>query len=175
MAKEKEQVRRSFYRPHKRVQEHGRLFNVHTGEYTTPPSMTKQEFRKESDINNIIKSYSPQAMRNLIAQAAAAGRYEDLPDTYDFQESLHLVEQARAAFMTLPAHVRDRFGQDPARFLAFTSDVNNRQEMANLGLIKQAESSAPIPVTIITNGDAAPSKAPQETNNNTTTNNQPKA
>lgn len=129
-------VKRTFYRPHERVQYAGELVNPHTGEVTRPPSMTKQEFVKECDVNNVIKSYSPRAMAVMIAENAARARYEDLPDEIDFQASIDLVRQAEASFMTLPAKVRDRFGQDPAQFLAFLSNPENVDEARALGLLK---------------------------------------
>lgn len=136
---------RTFYRPHKRIQYTGELVDPHTGQVTTPPSMTKQEFVKECDVNNVIKSYSPRAMAAMVAENAARARYEDLPDHIDFQESMNLVRQAEATFMTLPAKVRDRFGQDPTQFLAFLSDPANLEEARKLGLAKPAPVVPPAP------------------------------
>lgn len=127
-------TKQTFYRPHARVQEHGYLINPHTGDVTTPPSLTKQEFKREADINNILKQYSKTGMLTHLNVRAAQGMYADLPDALDFQESLHLVRQAEATFMTLPAKLRDRFGNDPAQFLAFCSDPRNLEEMRELGL-----------------------------------------
>lgn len=135
----------TFYRPHKRVQYTGELVDPHTGQVTRPPSLTKQEFVKECDVNNVIKSYSPRAMAALIAENAARARYEDLPDEIDFQQSMQLVRDAEAAFMTLPAKVRDRFGQDPAQFLAFISDRANIEEARALGLVKPLPPEPPSP------------------------------
>jgi len=126
---------RSHYKPHKRVTEDGYIMLAH-GELVRPPSMTKQEFLKESDINNILKQYSVSGMLTHVSAKAAMGAYQDLPDAIDFQESLHQVEAARAAFMTLPAKLRARFDNEPAEFLAFASDPANLEEMRTLGLAK---------------------------------------
>lgn len=136
-------AKHSNYRPHKRVQELGDLVNVHTGQVTTPPSMTKQEFVREADINNIIKQYSQSGMLSHVNAKAAQGAYQDLPDSIDFQESLHIIQAAEAAFMTLPAKVRDRFGQDPQQWLAFMEDPNNNDEIRTLGLAKPLEEAPP--------------------------------
>lgn len=125
MAKEKH----SNYRPHKRVQEHGEL-----ADGTIPPTMTKQEFIAECDINNIIKQYSETGMLNHVNARAQAGAYTDLPDAYDFQESLETVMAAETAFMTLPSKLRERFNNEPAEFLAFCSDEANLPELRKLGL-----------------------------------------
>lgn len=127
-------TKHTFYRPHARVQEKGELINPHTGDITTPPSLTKQEFKREADINNILKQYSKTGMLTHLNVRAREGMYADLPDAVDFQESLHLVRQAETTFMTLPAKLRDRFGNDPAEFLAFCSDPRNLDEMRELGL-----------------------------------------
>jgi len=127
-------VRVSFYRPHRRVTEDNLFTDPTTGELTYMPSMTKQEFQHECDINNVIKSFSTTGMFKHVSARAAQGAYQDLPDAFDFQESLHQVQMARDAFMTLPSKVRSRFGNDPAEFLAFTHDPENKAELAALGL-----------------------------------------
>lgn len=144
------------YRPHKRVQYTGELVNPHTGQVVRPPSMTKQEFVRETDINNVIKSYSQTGMVNHINAKAAQGAYQDLPDAFDFQESLHIIKQAEEAFMTLPAKVRDRFGQDPAEFLAFLNNPENADEARKLGILKPQE-AAPPPIKVeVTNPEKPP-------------------
>lgn len=151
------QPRRTFFRPHKRVQYDGTLFDHRTGEFVTPPSMTKQEFKKECDINNILKQYKVTGMVSHISEKARLGTYEDLPDPLDFQESLGLVEEARRSFMTLPAKIRDRFGQDPVRFLEFVADPANAKELVELGLATAPPAPAPEPAS----ASEAPSEPPK--------------
>lgn len=152
----------SNFRPHKRVQEHGDLVNPHTGEAVTPPSMTKQEFVRESDINNIVKHFSPRHMAVMTQQVAMTGRYEDLPDGVDYQESLHLVAEAKATFMTLPAKVRDRFGHDPAEFLVFIANPDNAKEARELGLLKPVEAPPqPLRVEVVNPAPGSPQDGPQ--------------
>lgn len=137
----------SHFRPHARVQFDGGMLDYVTGEVVYPPSRTKQEFQKECDINNIIKSFSTSGMMRHVSAKAAQGAYEDLPDAMDFQESLAVVEQAAASFMTLPAKVRDRFRNEPAEFLAFMADEANKDEMLALGL-RQVAPPPPPPVKV---------------------------
>lgn len=136
-------VLRAHYRPHARVYYTGEIINPHSGEVTVPPSMTKQEFVRECDINNIIKAFSRTGMLNHVSARAAEGAYQDLPDNIDFQESLAVIEHAEAAFMTLPAKVRDRFGNEPERFLAFMADPANKDEIYELGLAVRPAQEAP--------------------------------
>lgn len=135
---------RSHFKPHKRVTEDGIIELAH-GELVRPPSMTKQEFVRECDINNILKQYSVSGMLNHINSKASQGTYADLPDAVDFQDSLHQVEAARAAFMTLPSKLRARFDNEPAQFLAFVGDPANLDEMRKLGLAKPAPEEPPAP------------------------------
>lgn len=143
-------AKRTFYRPHPRVTFDNDLVDRATGEVIYPPSMTKQEFAGECDINNIIKSFSATGMIRHVSARAAEGRYEDLPDPLDFQESLAIIAQATDSFMTLPAKIRDRFEQDPAKFLSFVSNPSNLDEMRALGIAK------PLPPPQAENGSTEP-------------------
>ncbi|QCQ84815.1 internal scaffolding protein [Blackfly microvirus SF02] len=113
----------------------GELVDPFTGEIYRPPAMTKQEFRDECDINNIIKEYLVTGQIQHISARAAAGAYLDLPSSVDLQESLHIQMAATAAFAGLPSRVRDRFANDPGQFLAFFENPDNRAEAAALGLL----------------------------------------
>lgn len=137
-------AKRSFYHPHGRVLYTGELVDPYTGEVTTPPSMTKQSFAAECDINNIIKSFSITGMVNHINQNASKGAYVDLPDPIDFQEAIHTVEGANQAFMSLPSKIRDRFNSDPVKFLEFLSNPENANEARSLGILNPLPPPPPI-------------------------------
>lgn len=137
-----------FYHPHERVRYTGELVNPATGEVFTPPSMTKQEFKRECDINNIVRDFQVTGMVTHINARAQQGQYIDLPSDLDFQNSIEVVTRARESFMSLPSKIRDRFGNDPAQFLNFMADPEKLAESYELGLrvkpqAPQAPSSAP--------------------------------
>lgn len=123
------------YTPHSRITSDGTLINPHTGEIFRPVPRTKQSFLNQCDINNIIKEFSITGQITHMSAQAARGAYLDLPDAMDYQTSLNLLQQASEAFQSLPAKVRDRFGNDPAQFLAFCGDPANRKEMGEMGLL----------------------------------------
>lgn len=158
MATNGKTVLRSFYRPHARVQEDGGMVNHVTGEVTYPPSMTKQEFQAECDINNILKHFSATGMLRHVSAKAATGAYQDLPDAVDFQESLHTVQRATEAFMTLPSKLRARFDNEPAEFLAFVTDPANADELRTLGLAEQLREIVPTPVMVVNGQPAEPTQ-----------------
>jgi len=140
----------SFYRPHRRVTEDNLHSDPVTGELVPMPSMTKQEFQYECDINNVIKQFKPHHMQQMLAQNLASGMYVDLPEAYDYQDALHLVKEAERQFLSVPSKVRERFGHDPAAFLAFTQNPDNLEEMRQLGLAKPAPvEPGPVEVKIV--------------------------
>lgn len=127
-----------------------------TGEF--PPSMTKQEFVEECDINNIIRAFSLTRQITHINAQAAQGAFLDLPDAPDFQAGLNDVIRAQQAFAALPSMVRNRFENDPGQFLAFMDDPANNAEIVQLGL----GTSVP-PVVPSNQVDGGAGKAPEET------------
>lgn len=144
---------RSFYRPHKRVTFDNEYIDPVTGEVAKMPSMTKQEFKYESDINNVIKQFKPHHMRELLNQVLASGKFEDLPDVVDYQEALHMTAEAERTFMSIPSKVRERFGHDPAIFMAFAQDPKNQDELRTLGLAPPLPPPAPPVEVKIVPGD----------------------
>lgn len=135
-----EQPMRDFYYPHPR------LYAPETTELgEVLPSMTKQEFIEQCDINNIIKSFSKTGQITHISAKARQGAYMDLPDPTDFQEALHIVADAQNSFATLPSKVRERFDNDPGKFLNFITDPRNEAEARDLGLL--TPKATPLPDT----------------------------
>lgn len=122
------------FTPHAPVGADGSLVNPVTGEVTYPPTMTKQSMAAQCDINNILKQFKMTGVISHISVHASKGTYQDLPESLDFQESLHTVKRAQDAFASLPSKVRNRFDNDPALFLMFCSDPANAAELVELGL-----------------------------------------
>lgn len=128
----------SFYTPHDRV----------TIDCSDMPSMTKQEFKDECDINTILKQFTLTGMIDHINSSPA--QWLDLPDVTDYQASLALVADAAEAFASLPSKVRDEFGNDPARFLDAFGDPAKADRLRELGLLN------PLPASPSPGSPAAP-------------------
>lgn len=150
----------SFYHPHARVTFKNEIIDPATGEVANPPSMTKQSFVAECDINNILKQFKTSGMLSHVNAQAAQGRYMDLPTEVDFQESLNTVIQAEDAFASLPSKLRSRFGNDPSEFLAFCTDPANKDEMRTLGLLNPLSPSPPPEPPASVASDPLPSPPP---------------
>jgi len=103
--------------------------------------LTHQSFKDECDINTIMGRYlKTGVLPENLTQAEA--QYLDVSDV-DFQAAAELVAGAKSLFEQMPSSIRNRFDNDPAKLLAFTSDVKNRQEAAQMGLLS-AEATAAI-------------------------------
>ncbi|AXH75075.1 MAG: internal scaffolding protein [Microviridae sp.] len=94
---------------------------------------TKQEFKDECDINILMNQYmNTGEMPNINERAP---QYLDVSGI-EFQESMQFVAGAQTLFNELPSILRNRFNNDPSLFLDFVHNPANRQEMAELGLLK---------------------------------------
>lgn len=112
----------------------------------TKPSLTRQEFKEQCDLERIIKRFAqtPDGMRALQnAQGFIEGlRFEDVTTIPDYRTALDAVNAADAKFMALPAVVRRQFENDPAQFLDFCKDPNNLDQLRVWGLAKPAHQDA---------------------------------
>lgn len=124
-----------FYLPGDRRQDcDNRAPDPKTGELVLQPSMTKQSFVAECDINNIVRDFTPQMMAQLTLANLESGRYQDLPAETDYQAMIETTRRVQQDFESLPAKIRARFNNDPAKFLEFFNDPANQDEAIKLGL-----------------------------------------
>lgn len=110
-------------------------------------SLTEQSFAAECDINNIVKAYERTGL--IPHQRTSQPVFADISDAPSFQEAQNIVVAANEAFAALPAKVRERFLNDPARLMEFMEDESNFDEAVKLGLVNPrspAAESSPEPV-----------------------------
>lgn len=105
------------------------------------PSLTRQEFAEDCDINTLMQRY--ETTGQMFPPPLAEPRYLDLSDIPDLQTAMSVMLQAENAFMSLPATVRREFDNDPLKFVAFAEDEKNLDRMRELGLAKPAEPPQP--------------------------------
>lgn len=92
---------------------------------------TKQAFKDETDINQIMKRY----MKTGILDHARKHEPEyGFATSTDFQESMEIILRAQNMFQDLPAQVRSRFQNEPGQFLDFVQDPENQQDLFDMGL-----------------------------------------
>lgn len=94
---------------------------------------TQQQFKEETDINTIVERFGLTGELPSDVVVPMTGDFTEVVS--DYQSALNLVREAEAAFMELPAKVRDRFANDPQRLQEFVENADNREEAAKLGLL----------------------------------------
>jgi phage internal scaffolding protein len=105
----------------------------------TSPSRTKQSFRDECDINNILRQFN---VTGQLPVGSVQPQYGDFSGITDYQSALNRVMAAQDSFLQLPAKIRAKFDNDPAVFLDFASDEANKDEMKALGLLREETAQA---------------------------------
>lgn len=96
--------------------------------------VTKQSDAKDCDINAIFRRFEKTGqLPDLIVREPRYGDFSNVPD---YQEALQIVRTAEEQFANLDAGVRNRFDNDPAKFLAFATDDKNVDELERMGLLK---------------------------------------
>lgn len=114
-------------------------------DFTDKVSMTKQSFKDECDINNIMRKYQKNALVTHLNQYQ--GQYADVTGAVDYHTAMNVVTRAHSMFMTLPAELRKDFGNDPARFLDFATDPANEEKLVEMGLKKQEVQRGEVPTS----------------------------
>lgn len=97
------------------------------------PSLTRQEFADECDINVLMAQYEKTGVINHFNDGTP--QYLDItemPD--DLMGSLAVMKEAESAFMRLPAGVRKEFDNDPLQFVEYATDPNNLDTLREWGL-----------------------------------------
>lgn len=112
------------------------------------PSLTRQSFKDQTDIVQIMKKYHKG--ESIAHLARNPGRYADLTQIKDYAKSLQTVIDAQNAFGVLPSEIRKRFNNDPQELLEFLQDDSNKSEAIGLGLIDKPVASV--------SGDVPPKK-----------------
>jgi phage internal scaffolding protein len=105
-------------------------------------SLAQQHFKDECDINYILKTFGIEAL----AVNPLTPRYGDFTDVVDYHSALNAVIAAEDEFMTLPAHIRTRFDNDPSKLIDFMENPANRSEAESLGLVNKSEA---VPVGLL--------------------------
>lgn len=98
------------------------------------PTLTKQSFRDECDVNNVLRKYAKTGVMEHLNRYQ--GDYGDYSGVVDYQSCVQQVQRANDMFQSLPSKVRSKFANDPGKFLEFALDESNRDAMRELGLLK---------------------------------------
>jgi hypothetical protein len=105
------------------------------------PSLTRQEFADECDINVLMAKYEKHGVLPL---AGSEPRYVDCASIpSDFRVVIDMMRDAEASFMSLHARVRAEFDNDARAFVDFAADPANIERLREWGLAPRPEAPAP--------------------------------
>jgi len=98
------------------------------------PSLTKQSFKEESDLNNIMRKYEATGQlpfgRNGVPMF---GDFSNLPTSY--HDACNRVLQVETLFASLGSRVREKFRNDPQSFINFMATNPSQDALRELGLV----------------------------------------
>ncbi|WNK12576.1 MAG: internal scaffolding protein [Microvirus sp.] len=112
------------------------------------PSLARQEFADECDINILMASYEKTGVLNHYNNNPP--QYLDVSDIPDLATAIQIVDHAKTAFMTLNAETRRQFDNDPVKFVAFAENP------ANIDKMREWKLAPPAPVEPVKEPDRAP-------------------
>ena len=114
-------------------------------------NQTKQSFRDEVNINNILDKY--QATGQLTHVRQHPGVYGDFSNINDLQGAIEKVRQAQQLFESLPSEMRKTFNNNASEFIKFSSTASP-SELMEAGLVVEGFEQSDTP--------ASPQPAPTE-------------
>ena len=113
-------------------------------------SKTKQADARGTDVNDIMARYLREGI--FTHQNRRPPRYGDFTSAEDFRTAAQAVLDTQRRFDELPSRVRDHVDNDPAKLLELVFDPERREEMEELGLLR--DDQEPVAVRVI--GDLGP-------------------
>jgi len=108
-------------------------------------SLTQQQFRDECDINTIITRFG---LASQVPDGLRMPQYGDFTNISSYHEAMNSIAVAGETFDQLPAAIRDRFYNDPGKFVDFTLDPANADELVSLGLASKKAPPPVVPVSV---------------------------
>jgi len=100
-------------------------------------SRTKASFAKDADINNIMSRYQKTGVLvdPLRINPNRRPNFGDFSDICDLASMISRIRDVETSFRVLPASVREKFDNEPAKLLDFIADPANLKEAIELQLL----------------------------------------
>lgn len=97
--------------------------------------MVKRSFLKDADINFIMKKYQKSGLLvDPLNPGSRRPMFGDFSNVGDFHALSGTIARVDREFGSLPASLRNRFGNDPHLLIEFLADSKNDEEAFKLGL-----------------------------------------
>lgn len=100
------------------------------------PSRTMQSFKDDADLNVIVKRFGVDK-EPVPPEVFDPRYYGDTSEAPDLRTALERVRAATQRFNELPARLRRRFDNDPAKLWEFVNDAENLEEAVALGVLQR--------------------------------------
>lgn len=114
---------------------HDREFeSERTGTFCPEVSMTKQEFKDETDMNTILKRFK---LTGEPPPVQLPEHFTDLTERPSYFEMASKLAEANTSFYLLPPDVREKHLNDPTRWadqVLKAVETNNRKKLIDLGI-----------------------------------------
>ena len=96
--------------------------------------ITEQFHKDDCDIHTILRRFVATGVLPTLDKSAY---YGDFSNVQSYQEAQTLIARINSYFESLPARLRERFGNSPSKFIDFVNDSENRKECEELGIFKK--------------------------------------
>lgn len=123
--------------------------------------------QSQKDNTDLSKILEPSRKAELLRHTVKfEGEYDDIP-AIEYQDALAIQAKADQMFEALPRHVKNKFENNPHKFLEFVNNPGNVEEMKTLGLMKgndgltESGTKSGAPTEQDQNGDGIPDSPPK--------------
>jgi phage internal scaffolding protein len=124
----------------------GNQLGLDKGAHEFEESRTEQSHQAEVDINNIVKRAGNMELIAKVSQLQEFV-YDDVTNN-DFQENMNAMIRARDTFSAVPSDIRKQFDNDPAKFMDFVRDPQNKDALVEMGLANAPVVVEPVEVVV---------------------------
>lgn len=112
---------------------------------------TEQSHKKEVDINTIVKRHGMDMIAKTALLQTPEYSMDEIP-TNDFHEAMIIIAKAQQTFEQMPSEIRKEFHNNPAEYMDYIHNPDNKDALIERGWAKGPEEITPVEV-IVTNSE----------------------
>ncbi|AXL15227.1 internal scaffolding protein [Microviridae sp.] len=101
--------------------------------FENEPVLTEQHHKQECDLKCIMRKYDAMGV-DIRMFEANENDYMDIIGAPDYLEAMNQIAEANSLFDSLPARIRQSFGNRPTEFIEFMQNPENKTKITELGL-----------------------------------------
>ena len=108
-------------------------------------TLTEQSHEKETNINEIVKKHGAVLSQGYVDISSL--RFDDVSNN-DFQEMVHMLMKGKESFEKVPSVIRNKFENDPAKFMDFVHNPDSKDQLVEWGMLKESD-PPPSPIKVV--------------------------